>query len=115
MAVRMIGLVGREVTGVDVAPVAVPARTGSRTGPLQELDDARMRDREPPRELHRIAFVVPALGRHGVLVVRRDRRPVLVDAALYAVGEDLGRVGHVADDLRRCTLVHLRRAMPNRW
>ena len=81
MAVRVIGLVGREVAGVDVAPFAVLARTGSRAGPLQELDDARMRGGEPPGELHRVTFVVPALGRHRVLVVRRDRRQVLVDAS----------------------------------
>src|SRR5438093_118494 len=91
MAVRVIGLICREVAGVDIAPIAVPARTGSRAGPLQKLDDARVRGGEPPRELHRIALVVPALGRHGVLVVRRDRRPVLVDAALHPVGEELGR------------------------
>src|SRR5437763_504507 len=100
------------MAGIDLSPVAVDARTSRGTGPLQELDDPRMRGGEPPRQLHRIALVVPPFLRDGVLIVRRDRGAVFVDASLHAVGEYLGRVGDVADDLDRGPLVELRGPKP---
>ena len=69
-----------------------------------------MRRRQPARKLHGIALVVPALRRHGVLVVGRDLRSLLVDAALYAAGEDLCRVSHVPDDFEGRPLIEFRRA-----
>src|SRR2546423_5058359 len=108
----MIGLIGGEMARVDLPPAAVGTGTGRRAGPLKELDDARMRGGRPPRKLHRIALVVPPFLCDGVLVVRGDRRAVLVDAPLHAVGEYLGRVGNVADDLDGGPLVELRCAKP---
>ena len=107
MAMGVVRLVGGEVAGVDLTPVAVRALSRGRARPLEELDDARVRCGEPPRELHRVALVVPPLFCDRVLVVRRHGRPVLVDAALDAVGEDLGRIRDVADDLQRRPLVEL--------
>jgi len=40
---RMVGLIGREMARVDLSPVAVGTRTGRGAGPLEELDDARVR------------------------------------------------------------------------
>ena len=71
-----------------------------------------MRGGESPRELYEIALVVSALGRHRVLVIGGDRRPVLFDAAPHPVGEDLGRVGHMPDDLDGGPLVELRCTEP---
>ena len=110
MAMGMVGLVGGEVIGVDLAPGAVCARARAGAGPLEQLDDPRVGRGEPPRELDRVALVVLSLRGDRVLVVRRDRRPVLVDAPLHAVGEDLGRVGDMADDLEGGPLVELRGA-----
>src|SRR2546430_1388658 len=110
MTVGMVGLVRGEMPSVDIAPVAVRAWTSGRAGLLEELHDARVSDRKPPRKLHRIALVVPSLRGDLVLVIRGDRWPILIDAAPHAVSEDLSRVGHVADDLERGPLVELRRA-----
>jgi hypothetical protein len=104
----MVGLVRREVAGVDLTPLAVGAGARGRAGPLEKLNDARVRGREPPRKLHRVALVVPPLRGDRVLVVRRDGRPLLIDATLNAIREDLGRVGDVPDDLESGPLVELR-------
>src|SRR5258706_436072 len=110
MAVRVVGLICGEVARVDLAPVAMRAGRRGGAGRLEKLDDARVGGGEPPRKLHRIALIVPPFLCDRVLVVRRDRRPVLVDASLHPVGEDLGRVGHVPDDLERGPLIELRLA-----
>jgi hypothetical protein len=104
---RVVGLVRREMARVDLAPVAVRARPGGRPGPLEELDDPRVRSRDPPRKLDRIALVVAALLGDRILVVGGDRRAFLVDAPLDAVREDLGGVGDMADDLHPGPLVEL--------
>src|SRR5881396_4193850 len=95
----MVRLVCTEMAGVNLTPCGMHGGPGRHSRPLEQVDDARMRRRQPARKLHGIALVVPALRRHGVLVVGRDLRSLLVDAALYAAGEDLRRVSQVPDDL----------------
>src|SRR5438270_1131972 len=98
------------MAGVDLSPRAVPSRSRRRARRKQELHDPGVGGRQPPRELQRIALVVPALRREGVLVVRRDRRILFVHAARDPRGEDLSGVGDVPDDLEGGPLVELGRA-----
>src|SRR5712691_5741216 len=106
----MVRLVCTEMAGVDLPPGAMHGGPRRHSRTLEQVDDARMRRRQPARKLHGIALVVPALGRQRVLVVGRDLRSLLVDAALHAVGEDLRRVSEVPDDLEGRPLIELRRA-----
>ena len=99
--VGVIGLISREVSRVDLAPGGVDRRARSQLGALKELHDARVRGAEAARQLERLALAVTALRRERVLVVGRDRRPILVDAALDTFGEDLGGVREVADHFER--------------
>src|SRR5207247_6892419 len=70
VSVRVVGLIGREVAGIDLPPGAVRARARGRAGPLEQLDDLCVGGREAFGELHGFAVVVPALQLQRVLVVR---------------------------------------------
>src|SRR2546428_12352966 len=53
--VRVIGLISREVSRVDLAPGGVDRRARSQLGALKELHDARVRGAEAARQLERLA------------------------------------------------------------
>ena len=107
-------LISGEVSGIDLAPLRVDSGARAVLRAHEQLDDAAMRVHDALRELHRIAFRVPPLRGQGILVVGRDRRTILFDAALDAVGEDLGAVGEVAEDFDRRPFTETRRAEPVR-
>ena len=110
VAVRVIGLVRREVPCVDLAPRGVDGRARSQLAALEKLNHARVRGAEAARQLPRVALVVAPLRRERVLVVGGDGRPILVDTAPHTFGEDLGGVREVADHLERAPLTEGRRA-----
>ena len=85
------GLVRAEVAGIELAVLGVDARP--RAGALvhQESHDRGVRRADAARQLHRIALAVAPLLRERVLIERRERGTVLLDAALHPLGEDLGR------------------------
>ena len=110
MLVAVPGLVGAEMARVEQAGLGMDARSRTRVVVQQEADDERVRGADAARELQRVAPGVAALGGERVLIEGHDRRTVLLDAAPNAVGEDLGRVGEVPDDLDRGPVAELRRA-----
>src|SRR5688572_31728505 len=99
--VPMAGLVRTEVPRIELAMLRVDARP--RAGALvhQESHDRRVRRGDTARQLHRIALAVAPLLRERVLIERRERWTVFLDAALHTLGEDLGGVGDVPHDLDR--------------
>src|SRR5207237_236812 len=75
MAVRVIRLVGREVTGIDFAPVAVRAGARRCARTLEELDGRPPVERRRPEALRRSCPDDPGDRRR---VIGEQKRLVLV-------------------------------------
>ena len=95
----MARLIRAEVAGIELALLRVDARATAGTFVREQSHDLRVRRADAARKLHRISLGVAPLFRDLILIERRQCRSVLFDAAPHALGEDLGRVGDVPDDL----------------
>src|SRR5687768_3858633 len=103
-------LIRAEVARVELAVLGMDA--WARAGALvhEETHDRRVRRADPARQLHGIPLAIAPLLRELVLIERRQRRTVLLDAALDPLGEDLGGVCDVSHDFDRGPLAEPHRA-----
>jgi len=101
MLVAMARLIRTEVSCVELAVLRMDAWPRSDALVDEPSHDLRVRRAHATGELHWVPLGVATLGRERFLVERRQRRPVLIDAATDALGKDLGRVGDVSDHLDR--------------
>ena len=97
----MTRLIGTEVAGVELTLLGMDARSRAHALVHEQPHDRGVRRADAARKLQRISLGVTPLFRDRVLVERSERRAILLDAAPHALGEDLGRVGEVPDDLDR--------------
>ena len=94
-------LIRAEVARVELAVLGVDAWTGAGAFVHEETHDRRVRGADAARQLHGIPLAVAPLFRELVLIERRQRRTVLLDAALNPLGEDLGGICDVSHDFDR--------------
>jgi len=106
----MARLIRAEVACIELALLRVDARSRAGAFVGEQPHDRGVRGADAARQLQRVSLGVATLFRELILIERRECRVVLLDAAPHALGEDLGRVGDVPDDLDRGPLAESGRA-----
>src|SRR5687767_2673933 len=97
----MTRLIRAKVARVELAVLRMNAWAGACALVHEETHDRRVRRADAARQLHGVSLAVAPLLGECVLIERRKRWTVLLDAALHALGEDLGGVCDVSHDFDR--------------